>query len=76
MRLGRIELFGYKRNDETGFLFALRAYQYGIHTSVVREKHGRGFVLSLVLFDYHICLDVKLSLPTVRETRRVGRVAN
>lgn len=76
MRIGRVEIFQYKQTSETGYLFALRAYRYGVHNSHVKEKYGSGFVLSLILFDYHLCLDVKLTLPTLRETRRVSRAAN
>lgn len=75
MKIGRLRLFAYLGTEETGYVFGVRSYRYGVHNKIVREEHGTGFVVSVVLFDLHICVDVKLSLPVLRETRRTGRVA-
>lgn len=75
MKIGRLEIFGYKQTSETGYIIGLRSYRYGINSTYVKEKYGSGFTISVILFDYHICLDVMLSLPAARESRKAGRVA-
>lgn len=72
MKLGRLEFFNHKQIlDETGFLFALRFWRYGIVHPHVRKNYGVGFVMSIVILDRHFCVDVKLKLPLKSKEKAV-----